>query len=193
MVLPGPLVPKFAICLDPGHGGRDRGARSGGIDEADLTLDIARRVRRILAPKYQVVLTREGDTQISLSERVAISERVKADLFVSIHINAANRPQANGYETFVRRDTSAGSLLLAAGILVQFAKRWPTKRNRGLKYANFVVLRQARPACLVESFFLTNSAERALLASASGREQLGEAIAWGCGNFVTTVTGSEQL
>ncbi|MEX0765456.1 MAG: N-acetylmuramoyl-L-alanine amidase [bacterium] len=193
MVLPGPLVPKFAICLDPGHGGRDRGARSGGLDEADLTLDIARRVRRILAPKYQVVLTRDGDAQISLSERVAISERAKADLFVSIHINAANNPKAGGYEVFERRESSAGSLLLAAGILVQFAKRWPTKRNRGLKYANFVVLRQARPACLVESFFLTNSAERALLASASGREQLGEAIAWGCGNFVTMVTGSEQL
>jgi len=56
-----------------------------------------------------------------------------------------------------------------------------------------VVLRQARPACLVESFFLTNSAERALLASASGREQLGEAIAWGCGNFITTVIGREEL
>jgi len=158
-----------------------------------LTLDIARRVRRILAPKYQVVLTRDGDAQISLSERVAISERAKADLFVSIHINAANNPKAGGYEVFVRRESSAGGLLLAAGILVQFAKRWPTKRNRGLKYANFVVLRQARPACLVESFFLTNSAERALLASASGREQLGEAIAWGCGNFITTVIGREEL
>ena len=193
MVLPAPLVPKFAICLDPGHGGRDRGARSGGLDEADLTLDMARRVRRILAPKYQVVLTRDGDAQISLSERVAISERAKADLFVSIHINAADNPKAGGYEVFVRRESSAGSLLLAAGILVQFAKRWPTKRNRGLKYANFVILRQARPACLVESFFLTNSAERALLASASGREQLGEAIAWGCGNFITAVIGREEL
>jgi N-acetylmuramoyl-L-alanine amidase len=156
-----------------------------------LTLDIARRVRRILAPKYQVVLTRDGDAHISLSERVAITERAKADLFVSIHVNAADNLKAGGYEVFVRRAPSASSLLLAAGILVQFAKRWPF-RNRGLKYANFVVLRQARPACLVESFFLTNSAERALLASASGREQLGEAIAWGCGNFAATVVASEQ-
>lgn len=189
MLLP---TQQFTICLDPGHGGRDAGARNGGLDEADLNLDIARRARKILAPKYQVVLTRDGDTDMSLSGRVAIAERAGADLFVSIHINAANNSRADGYEVFLRRDPSAGSLLLAAGILMQFAKRWPAKRNRGLKHANFVVVRQARPACLVECFFLTNPAERALLSSASGREQLAEAIAWGCGNFIATVVTPEQ-
>ena len=192
VVLPGPARHKFTVCLDPGHGGRDAGARSGGLNEADLNLDIARRARKILAPKYQVVLTLDGDTDMSLSGRVAIADRAGADLFVSIHINAANNSRADGYEVFVRRDPSAGSLLLAAGILMQFAKRWPTKRNRGLKYANFVVVRQARPACLVECFFLTNPAERPLLASAAGREELGTAIAWGCGNFVASVVTPEE-
>lgn len=193
VVLPHPESAKFTICLDPGHGGRDSGARNGGLEEADLTLNIARRARTILAPKYRVALTREYDTDVRLSERVAIAEGVKADLFVSVHINAAQSPQASGYEIFVRRDPSAGSLLLAAGILVQFGKRWPAKRNRGLKYSNFVVVRQARPACLVECFFLTNPSERALLAKASVRDQLGEAIAWGCGNFIRTVIESEQV
>jgi N-acetylmuramoyl-L-alanine amidase len=193
MILRVPAPGGFTICVDPGHGGRDGGARSGGQVEAGLTLDIARRARRILAPKYQVVLTRDDNTELSLRGRAAIADRARADLFVSIHINAAQSPQANGYEIFVRRDPSAGSLLLAAGILVQFAKRWPAKRNRGLKYANFVVVKQPRPACLVECFFLTNPAERALLASASGREELGEAIAWGCGNFVRTVIASEDV
>jgi N-acetylmuramoyl-L-alanine amidase len=193
VVLPTAAPPKFTICLDPGHGGRDGGARSSGQVESDLNLDIARRARRILAPKYQVVLTRGGDKEVSLGQRVAIADRARADLFVSIHINAAQSSQANGYEIFVRRDPSAGSLLLAAGILVQFAKRWPAKRNRGLKYANFVVVKQPRPACLVECFFLTNPADRALLANASVREELGEAIAWGCGNFIRTVIASEEV
>lgn len=184
---------EFTICLDPGHGGRDRGARSGGLEEAHLTLDIATRARRILDPKYQIVLTRDDDTALTLSSRVAVAQEARADLFVSIHVNAADSTQAHGYEAFVRRAPSAESLALAASILVQFARRWPEKRNRGLKYADFAVLTQPRPACLVECFFLTNAAERALVAQASGREQLAEAIAWGCGNFVTTLRRPEEL
>lgn len=192
VVLPAPTAHKFTICLDPGHGGRDGGARSGGLHEADLTLDIALRAGRILVPKYEVVLTRDDDADLSLSARVAIAQPARAGLFVSIHVNAADSPQANGYEVFVRRDPPAGSLALGAGILVQFARRWPKKRNRGLKYANFIVVRQVRPACLVECFFLTNPTERALLASPSGRERIAEAIAWGCGNFIAAVVTPEQ-
>lgn len=192
MILPAGAAPKFAICLDPGHGGRDGGARSDGLEEADLNLDIALRARRILTPKYLVVLTRDGDVDLSLNGRVAVADRARADLFVSIHINAANNPRADGYEVFVRRDASATSLLLAAGILMQFARRWPTRRNRGLKYANFLVVKQPRPACLVECFFLTNPADRTLLETAQAREELGAAIAWGCGNFMTSVVTPEQ-
>ncbi len=178
---------QFTICLDPGHGGEDSGARSNGLREADLALDIGIKARRLLVPKYRVVLTRESDQKVSLAARVAIAVEAEAALFVSIHVNAAADPRTSGYEAYVQRAASAESLALASGILVQFAKRWPQRRNRGLQHANFVVVKQPRPACLVECFFLSNPAERAVLDSPGVRAQLAEAIAWGCGNFVTTV------
>ncbi len=92
---------------------------------------------------------------------MAIAEAAEADLFVSIHVNSAGNPQAQGYEVFVRRQPSADSLALASAILVQFAKRWPLRRNRGVEQASFVVVKQPRPACLVECFFLSNRTERA--------------------------------
>jgi N-acetylmuramoyl-L-alanine amidase len=185
--LEGNLLAKFTICLDPGHGGSDPGARAGGLKESDLTLDIARRARKLLVPKYRIVMTRDDDSTVALQRRVAIAAAAGAGAFVSIHVNTAASALAQGYEAFVRREPSAESLALASAILVQFSKRWPRRRNRGLKEANFVVVKQPRPACLIECFFLSNAAERGMLATPAVRAQLGEAIAWGCGNFASMV------
>lgn len=180
--------PKFTICLDPGHGGADPGATAGDLVEADLTLDIALRARKFLVRKYRVVLTRDDDARVALAERVAIARGAGADAFVSIHVNAARSAAPRGYEVFVRRSPSAESLVLASAVLVQFARRWSRRRNRGLQYADFVVLRQPRPACLVECFFVSHPAERAMLATAAVRAQLAAAVAWGCGNFISTIS-----
>jgi len=101
--------PVRTIVLDPGHGGDDFGARAFGLRESDLTLDLARRVRTLLArqlPEARVVLTRENDTFISLEQRAAIANSIGADLFLSIHLNAADdEVQRGGVTTFVL-DTS---------------------------------------------------------------------------------------
>lgn len=178
---------RFTICLDPGHGGRDPGAQRDNLREADIVLDIGLRARGLLVSKYRVVLTRDSDETVELSTRVAIADSAKADLFVSIHANASVNPQAQGYEVFVRSNPPAHSLALASSILVQFAKRWPQRHNLGLTPADFVVVKQRRPACLVEGFFLSNPTERAMLATPAVRAQLAEAIAWGCGNFIATI------
>jgi N-acetylmuramoyl-L-alanine amidase len=175
---------KVRICLDPGHGGVDPGAVRGDLTEASITLEIAIRARRLLIPKYTVILTRDEDETVSLARRVRIADEQDVDLFTSIHVNSAGSASSSGYEVFVRVNPPAPSLLLASAILVQFAKRWPEKRNRGLKHANYLVVRQRRPACLVECFFVSNASDRNLLSSPSGKAKIAEAIAWGCGNFV---------
>lgn len=180
--------PRFTICLDPGHGGADPGATAGDLAEAALTLDIARRARKGLQRKYRVVLTRDDDVKVALDERVAIARGAGADAFVSIHVNATGSAASQGYEVYVRRSPSVESLSLASAVLVQFARRWPRRRNRGLQHADFVVLRQPLPACLVECFFISHPAERAMLATAAVRAQLSAAIAWGCGNFISTIS-----
>jgi N-acetylmuramoyl-L-alanine amidase len=89
------------IVIDPGHGGHDPGAQSGRLSEADVTLDVALRLEKILSARaLDVVLTRRTDVYIPLEERTAIANREEADLFLSIHVNASENSKARGVETY---------------------------------------------------------------------------------------------
>ena len=90
------------IVIDPGHGGHDPGAMGNGVTEADLVLDVALRVEKLLqkVPGTEVVLTRRTDDFVPLPERTAIANREAADLFLSIHANASEDGQARGVETY---------------------------------------------------------------------------------------------
>jgi N-acetylmuramoyl-L-alanine amidase len=90
------------IVIDAGHGGHDPGARANGLSEAELVLDVARRLAKLLQtqPGFDVVLTRDRDVFIPLEERTAIANREGADLFLSIHANAARNSRARGVETY---------------------------------------------------------------------------------------------
>ena len=90
------------IVLDPGHGGHDPGARGSGLNEAELTLDVALRLKKLLEkqPGVEVVMTREKNIYIPLEERTAIANREAADLFLSIHANASRNLNARGVETY---------------------------------------------------------------------------------------------
>jgi len=90
------------IVIDPGHGGHDPGARGSGLTEADVVLDVALRVKQLLAnrPAIDVILTRNTDVFIPLKERTAIANRHGADLFLSIHANANDNRKVRGVETY---------------------------------------------------------------------------------------------
>jgi N-acetylmuramoyl-L-alanine amidase len=90
------------VVIDAGHGGHDPGAHGNGIDEAELTLDVARRLRTLLEKQdgIDVVMTRDTDVYVPLEERTAIANREGADLFLSIHANASRNAKARGVETY---------------------------------------------------------------------------------------------
>lgn len=90
------------IVLDPGHGGANRGTRTpSGLEEKVLTLEIARRVRKTLEGyPFEVLLTREGDEAVTLDERAAFANRVRADIFISIHVNWFEGVRGSGIETY---------------------------------------------------------------------------------------------
>jgi N-acetylmuramoyl-L-alanine amidase len=90
------------IVIDPGHGGHDPGAKGKGITEAELVLDVALRLEKLLqeVPGVDVILTRRTDEFVALPERTAIANREGADLFLSIHANANANIQARGVETY---------------------------------------------------------------------------------------------
>jgi N-acetylmuramoyl-L-alanine amidase len=94
----GPRV----VVIDPGHGGNDPGAMAKGMREKDVCLDVSRRLaaRLNLVPGFRAVLTRDDDRLIPLRERLRLAERQNADLFVSVHVNAAKSRAARGVEVF---------------------------------------------------------------------------------------------
>jgi N-acetylmuramoyl-L-alanine amidase len=100
---PSPHPQRWHVVLDPGHGGKDPGAIGpSGLMEKDIVLDIAKRLRALMDQEgqWQVTMTRDTDIFIPLRERTSIANAKDADLFVSIHANAAERSDLNGVETY---------------------------------------------------------------------------------------------
>ncbi len=166
------------VVIDAGHGGHDRGGIPGQrVAEKDMTLDVAQRLKRVLAASgYRVVMTRDSDVFVSLGGRVAIANSYPNALFVCIHFNSANRMGAGGIETyFYSRD----SLPLASAVHYFVAGGAPSS-NRGVRRRGYYVLRKTNiPAVLVECGFLTNPTEAAYAQTASYRQKLAEEIAAG--------------
>jgi len=95
---------KVRVMIDPGHGGKDPGAIGpGGLKEKDVVLAIGRMVREKLSRsgEYDVRMTRDGDIYLPLEERTAMANHGRADLFVSLHINASRNRRAEGFSTYV--------------------------------------------------------------------------------------------
>ena len=109
---------KIRVMLDPGHGGKDPGAIGPtGLKEKDVVLAIGRMVRERLArdDAFEVKMTRDSDVFIPLEERTAMANQARADIFVSLHINASTNRKAEGISTYVlSRASDRHSLELAA-------------------------------------------------------------------------------
>lgn len=94
---------KWVIVIDPGHGGKDTGAIGHRkIREKDIVLALSRRIAKVLKKRFkaEIILTRSKDRFISLEKRDRIAVSKKADIFLSIHANAASRKKANGIEIY---------------------------------------------------------------------------------------------
>lgn len=164
------------VVIDAGHGGKDNGAyRKFGGAEKISTLDVASRLeRKLRESQLQTVMTRSRDVFVPLEERVAIQNRQKNAIFVSIHFNDSTRRGIHGYETYYY---SPAARELAERIQKKLITI-PHSANRGVHVANFRVLRLgAFPAVLVECGFLSNRGEGRKTRSDEYRELLADRIA----------------
>lgn len=190
------------ILLDPGHGGDDTGAIGrGGMREKNITLDLAKRVRAKLANAgFKVLLTRETDRTMELSERTYRASRFDADLFVSIHLNATSGSTVSGVETYAltpigQSGTAAGASttkVAAAGngheganFLLAYAIQRAMRiggvgEDRGVRRARYAVLKDAPcPAALVECAFISHGQTETLLQGEWFRDKIAQGIADG--------------
>jgi N-acetylmuramoyl-L-alanine amidase len=186
------------VVVDAGHGGKDNGAfrRYGGAEKS-ATLDVATRLaRKLRESQFRTVMTRSSDVFIPLDERAAISNRQTNAIFVSVHFNDSRRRGIHGFETYYHSP-------VARNLAYRIQQQLVTMRgasNRGVKTANFRVLRKALyPAVLVECGFLSNRSEGAAARSASYREELADKIAeaivderYGKGTYRAPQTASDS-
>ncbi len=173
------------IVLDPGHGGQDPGAVFQRLHEKVVNLDIAKRVREYMEKEYEVkvMMTREGDSTVSLEARTNLANSVKADFFCSIHHNAGGGTgfesyRFNGTNTFTSKSKTFQEIIHREVINVVTGKY--NKRDRGLKAANFHVLREtSMPSLLLEILFLDTTEDCALIQHESFKVDVSAAIGEG--------------
>jgi len=196
---PAVSKPFAVVVLDPGHGGQDSGAMCGGVLEKDLTLDVARRIDRLLDSEgIATLMTRVGDTYVSLADRAALANRARNCIFVSIHFNEDNKPVASGVETYyAAHQITAGSFLASwlpflwrplssspnpesqdlAGLVQEALVARTRAADRGVQARQFFVIANVTsPAVLIEGGFLTNKEDISKLASEDYRDQIAAAV-----------------
>lgn len=175
------------VVIDPGHGGPDPGAVGiGGIFEKEIVLDISLQVAQLLENQgIQTILTRKTDIDLGLQPRVAIANRARATVFVSIHANAISmsRPDVNGIETYHIAGSARGRQL-AESIQRQLLAA-TGMRDRGVKRARFYVLvHTTMPAVLVEVGFVTGRDDVPRLRDPATRTQMAQAIVQGIMDYL---------
>ncbi len=165
------------VIIDAGHGGHDKGGQWGRVYEKHLALDTSVRLETHLKRMgFNTVQTRRSDYFISLPQRVAMANRYKNAIFVSVHYNYTWKQHVTGLETFYHGSESRA--------LAQHVQRGMLTRvktaDRGAKFARYYVIRHTTiPAILVECGFVSSTQERARMRSAWYRDALARGIADG--------------
>lgn len=192
------------VCLDPGHGGKDPGNRVGSNQEKKYTLLLAQEVgRQLTRAGLKAVFTRSRDTFVELPARSEAANRRGADLFVSLHFNAAesSRETVRGAEVYCLTPAGASStnargegsatggckgnrnneknLFLAYQLQRALTQKLGVE-DRGVRRARFAVLRDAlMPAVLIEAGFMSHPAEGRKIFDPAYRQQVARAITEG--------------
>ncbi|WP_033829073.1 N-acetylmuramoyl-L-alanine amidase [Bacillus andreraoultii] len=177
------------VWLDGGHGGHDSGAVGNGLREKDITLKITKRVGEILSNNYSgvtVKYSRTTDKFLSLSKRADLANAANADYFMSIHVNAGG---GTGYEDYIYSGCKTnGATDKARQVIHGEVKKVLNKygiRDRGMKKANFAVLRETKmQAILVETLFIDTAKDANHLKNANFIEDISQAYASGIAKVV---------
>ena len=172
-----PVVPVCYIILDAGHGGYDHGAIVEDVHEKDINLQVTYTLKALLEARgAAVVLTREEDSYLALSERTDFANQVDADLFVSIHCNYFEESKAiTGFEAYYYQNSKAE---FVANRILRELKNAGSFPVRNVKSGELYVLMNTRmPAILLELGFLTNEQECKNLCDKAYQTALAEIIA----------------
>lgn len=174
------------VVIDAGHGGSDSGTVGiSNTHEKDFTLAVSLKVEALLQnePEINVIMTRDEDVYPTRTERVALANQLKADIFVSIHGNSVlASPQASGTETYYYQRSSSKDL---AKVIHKHLVKALGFKDRGVKEGNYQVIRETTmPAALLEIGFLSNLAEEEALFTEAVQDNAAKAIVEGIKEYL---------
>ncbi|MFJ3389170.1 MULTISPECIES: N-acetylmuramoyl-L-alanine amidase [unclassified Lysinibacillus] len=202
--LPDPLG-GIKIVIDAGHGGQDGGASKGEVIEKVITLAIAQHVEKQLKKKGAIVVmtrTKDGDVidEHAASEKFGtlrerkkqdiflrkdIVEKEKPDIFITIHANAIPETKWRGAQVFYHKEGHAESEFLAKSIQDSIRTNLKNTDREAMSIQQIYLLKKAEvPAALVETGFISNDEERALLTDKKYQEKMGDAIVEGIEEYL---------
>lgn len=178
------------IVLDPGHGGSDTGAVHNGLMEKEITLDVALRLRTLLVARGWIVkMTRETDRDVygpnasdvdELQARVDVANNSGARMFISIHANSSTSSVPSGTTSYYYKPEDRP---LAAAIQHRLIGLLGTKDDGVVRERFYVIRRTTMPATLIETAFVSNPSDAALLRSPNFRQQIAVGIADGIKDY----------
>jgi len=204
-------IEDFVVFIDPGHGGSDPGAfysSATNLKESEIVFNISTNLARLLKDSgVQVFMSRTNDQFVTLTDRTKMANGVKSSVFISVHVNAAFGTSACGFETYTLPlghsfSTSGNSKprlylgnnndifnsLLGYSIHNALLNDFPNQYDRGVKHARYEVLKNINcPAILVECGFISNKAERKLLADTEYQRLISKSIFRGTTNYIQSV------
>lgn len=206
VVAPSPVVRGIDVLLDPGHGGLDPGATApNGMQEAELNLDVSRRVAAMLrAAGRTVELTRDADHFRTIADRGALALAVRPKAFVSIHHNSGiDAPSRGGIGTEILHQRTSADARRLGGLVYEEMVRWlgpldvpwtrsarfgVRSRDNGTGADFYGVLRRSAgvPSILVEGAYLSSASEAEVLRTERFRDAEARAIALGILRYLTT-------
>lgn len=193
-------TPFQTVIIDPGHGGKDSGAVNRHGLEKNYNLAVARMLKKDLeARRFKVIMTRDSDRTLSLTDRVNFANRFTNAIFISIHFNSGGRGRAEGIETFtlspagvahygrerraddfqLRKGNAQDSANIALATAIHGTCLLKTGRpDRGIRRARFSVLTGVKhPAILLEGGFMSHSYEARLIANETYQKTISRSIA----------------
>lgn len=179
------------VVIDAGHGGEDEGCSRGGVLEKDINLAIAKKVQsQLQAMSYQVVMIRDRDVYIAKEERVQYANDCQADIYISIHQNASEDNSVEGMEVWYDESRASADNKRLAQLIHQQTLQSTGALKRELRGdAQFYVTGKTEmSACLIETGFLSNAAERERLLDEQYQEQIAAGIVQGIMYYFTPKT-----
>ena len=146
--------------IDAGHGGFDKGSNNGNIVESEYSLELAQKIQQLAKKKnINVILTRDGNDNLDLQARVDKMHELNPELIISLHLNSSSNKELKGAEVFINKDNTDAYTEKTGAELAQLVSM-NSIENRGLKKANFKILRDSKkPTFLIELGFASNLSE----------------------------------